>query len=1215
MYVKTLTLKGFKSFAHATTFQFEPGVTAVVGPNGSGKSNVVDALAWVMGEQGAKTLRGGKMEDVIFAGTAKKGPLGRAEVVLTIDNSDGALPIDYTEVTISRTLFRSGGSEYAINGRSCRLLDVQELLSDSGLGREMHVIVGQGQLDQVLRATPVERRGFIEEAAGILKHRRRKERTVRKLAAMEANLQRVNDLAGELRRQLKPLGAQAEVARSAQQIQAEVRDAESRLLAAEIVAIDEDLAALGRSHGDTTDQQQRLRARVDELKAALAELERTTVSDELERARDVVRRLETQAERFRSLQSLTGQRVALLSSQPQAFDLDAPAKFAEAQAAQVAARELTEQAHEQSATLDAARALTLQRFEALQAVDAQIAEQSALISRHELRRTELANAVDLAVGRIETAAAQLTRSQQAITEATERRDARAQALAEAQRSAGEGGDNDAAATLDAAYSEAAAALDALDRELAELRDHHAKARSEAQSQRARAQALGMALDTRDGSAALLAEDAAGVQGLVADALSVAPGHEAAVAAALGALAEAVVVDTLPHGLDALGTARTNGLGQVTAVVAQAAAPVAERVLDALPQGQRSHVQHALEVVTGPSGMLALLATTVIVDSQGDVAAVVAALPSGWQAVTPDGDVVAAGVLRGGGELGSSRLQLLAERDEATTASAEAEQATEQLAEALEQMKQRRVQARATRDEALAALRAHDAQAAESAKRLSSLRAQAEAAQAELDRVTEQRAEAERSLAALEEEAASARRALAEFDDRPQPLSRDIDREPAALSLEEARAAELEARVAVETVRERAKAEQRRAETLQREAEQMKAQAQAQARAQAIRSIQLERAEHLQQLLPEVLRHISVSLDQARLIVAEADVRRRQQHARLGEVRAEISAAQNELGVLIERAHGLDLRENELQLRRSAAVERVEAELAVDIDVLVAEYGPHQPIPLTGDWADGAQIVNRDETGAPTEAPADGESVVATVAFDREQQRLRLVKAQRQLTRLGRVNPLALEEFAALEQRYTYMSEQLTDLQNTRRDLLAISAELDEKMQDIFTAAFEDTRRAFDEIFPVLFPGGRGALTLTEPDNPLETGIDVAIRPAGKKIDRLSLLSGGERSLAAVALLVAIFIARPSPFYIMDEVEAALDDANLGRLLSVFERLRADSQLIVITHQKRTMEIADALYGVSMRQDGVSAVVGQRLEREENSDAGQQTPASHDDGSH
>ncbi len=235
MYLKSLTLKGFKSFAQPTTFAFEPGVTCIVGPNGSGKSNVVDALAWVMGEQGAKTLRGGKMEDVIFAGTATRGPLGRAEVSLTIDNADGALPIEYSEVTISRTLFRNGTSEYAINGETCRLLDVQELLSDSGLGREMHVIVGQGQLDAVLHASPEDRRGFIEEAAGILKHRRRKEKTLRKLDAMQANLTRLSDLAGEIRRQLKPLGRQAEVAREAATIAAVVRDARARLLADEVV--------------------------------------------------------------------------------------------------------------------------------------------------------------------------------------------------------------------------------------------------------------------------------------------------------------------------------------------------------------------------------------------------------------------------------------------------------------------------------------------------------------------------------------------------------------------------------------------------------------------------------------------------------------------------------------------------------------------------------------------------------------------------------------------------------------------------------------------------------------------------------------------------------------------------------------------------------------------------------------------------------------------
>src|SRR6187399_3780613 len=237
VYLKSLTLKGFKSFASSTTLQLEPGITCVVGPNGSGKSNVVDALAWVMGEQGAKSLRGGKMEDVIFAGTSGRPPLGRAEVLLTIDNSDGALPIEYAEVTISRTMFRSGGSEYAINGTSCRLLDIQELLSDSGLGREMHVIVGQGRLDSVLQASPEERRGFIEEAAGILKHRRRKEKTLRKLDAMEANLTRLSDLAGELRRQLRPLGRQAEIAREAATIAAVVRDARARLLADELAGL------------------------------------------------------------------------------------------------------------------------------------------------------------------------------------------------------------------------------------------------------------------------------------------------------------------------------------------------------------------------------------------------------------------------------------------------------------------------------------------------------------------------------------------------------------------------------------------------------------------------------------------------------------------------------------------------------------------------------------------------------------------------------------------------------------------------------------------------------------------------------------------------------------------------------------------------------------------------------------------------------------------
>ena len=264
MYLKTLTLRGFKSFASATTLRFEPGITCVVGPNGSGKSNVVDAFSWVMGEQGVKSLRGGKMEDVVFAGTASRPPLGRAEVTLTIDNSDGALPIEYAEVTISRLLFRSGQSEYSINGDHCRLLDVQELLSDSGLGREMHVIVGQGQLDQVLHAGPEARRALIEEAAGVLKHRRRKEKALRKLEAMQANLTRLVDLTAELKRRLKPLGRQAAIARRAAVIQADLRDARLRLLA------DDYVTASTRLQRDQTDEAAAL-ARRAELERVLAQ--------------------------------------------------------------------------------------------------------------------------------------------------------------------------------------------------------------------------------------------------------------------------------------------------------------------------------------------------------------------------------------------------------------------------------------------------------------------------------------------------------------------------------------------------------------------------------------------------------------------------------------------------------------------------------------------------------------------------------------------------------------------------------------------------------------------------------------------------------------------------------------------------------------------------------------------------------------------------------
>ncbi|NBR78193.1 MAG: chromosome segregation protein SMC, partial [Microbacteriaceae bacterium] len=400
----------------------EKGVTAVVGPNGSGKSNVVDALAWVMGEQGAKTLRGGKMEDVIFAGTATKGPLGRAEVSLTIDNSDGALPIDYSEVTISRTLFRNGGSEYAINGEPCRLLDVQELLSDTGLGREMHVIVGQGMLDGILRATPEERRGYIEEAAGILKHRRRKEKTERKLEAMQANLTRLNDLAGEVRRQLKPLSQQAETARQAQGIASVVRDAKARLMAADVVDLLRGLDETSQSEADRKAERNILQQQLDQNTARLTELETQQMSPEVEQARSLAFEFDTITERFRGMLAIANQKVALLGSQAElsGSQIDPAAIEAEANAADSAVVELTVAVETLRGALRDSETYKDEARAALEEFDNQSALRNAEIAAFDNELNRLTSQVTLAQAKVTSVREELARHDEALAEAVSR---------------------------------------------------------------------------------------------------------------------------------------------------------------------------------------------------------------------------------------------------------------------------------------------------------------------------------------------------------------------------------------------------------------------------------------------------------------------------------------------------------------------------------------------------------------------------------------------------------------------------------------------------------------------------------------------------------------------------------------------------------------------------------------------------------------------------
>jgi chromosome segregation protein len=1172
LYLKSLTLKGFKSFATSTTFAFEQGVTCVVGPNGSGKSNVVDALAWVMGEQGAKTLRGGKMEDVIFAGTATRGPLGRAEVLLTIDNTDGALPIDYTEVTISRTLFRNGGSEYAINGENCRLLDVQELLSDSGLGREMHVIVGQGQLDAVLHASADERRGFIEEAAGILKHRRRKEKTLRKLEAMQANLTRLSDLAGEIRRQLKPLGQQAEIAREAQTIAAIVRDARARLLADDVAQLRTAITQFGRSENERKSERIVLQEQLDQARLRVGRIEQAMVGDAVDHARQTAFALEQVQDHLRGLYTLANQKLALLGSASEASGDGTTISDSMVADARAEAERLRGDVTVAEVAVGAAAGATATAKASLDSLDEEISAQSALVSRHDLEVARLAGQIDVAQSRLAATQGELVRQQAALAESEHRRDAtRVEFVAlEAEAAVSNSGDE----KLDVIYEEAESQVSGLQSSIETMRDELHSLERERDALAARTSALSMAVDQKDGSASIVGTP--GIRGLVAEHVRVTPGYEAAIAAALGTLADAVLADDLDAALSALGRARESDAGRVEIVVADAGSPAA---LGALPAG----VSAAADFVSAPAGVLGILSRVVIVEDLDAARSSWGALRAigGLTAITRSGDVLTDYVLRGGTGAKRSRLELVAERDTAAERLSVVSTTIERARFALAEKRGALEVAQAHAATALANLREFDAALAAHSERLGRLRIQLEASQAEWERLSIAVQRAAETARMAEGDVDRARVERDEYASTPRPILDVSSRDAMVAELDAARAAELQQRIQLETARERVRAESARADGLARQLVAERAAADERARRAVLRQRQVVAATSVVESLPAVLDSVDRSVTQARVALAAREAERSSQNEELVALRVSESSLRERLDIVGDDVHGLEMQLYEKKLQLSTLLERAGEELGLVEDVLVAEYGPHVPVPA-------------DEELTHTAAPEPVDEPRPSRPYIRAEQEARLGVADRKLAQLGRVNPLALEEFAALEQRHKFLTEQLTDLTNTRRDLLTIIEEIDEKMQDIFASAFEDTRAAFNQVFPVLFPGGTGSIHLTDPENMLTTGIEVTVKPAGKKIERLSLLSGGERSLAAVALLIAIFKARPSPFYIMDEVEAALDDANLGRLLTIFEDLRQTSQLIVITHQKRTMEIADALYGVSMRADGISAVVGQRV---------------------
>ncbi|MFF5574909.1 chromosome segregation protein SMC [Streptomyces luteogriseus] len=1191
MHLKALTLRGFKSFASATTLRFEPGITCVVGPNGSGKSNVVDALSWVMGEQGAKSLRGGKMEDVIFAGTTGRPPLGRAEVSLTIDNSDGALPIEYAEVTITRIMFRNGGSEYQINGDTCRLLDIQDLLSDSGIGREMHVIVGQGQLDSVLHADPMGRRAFIEEAAGVLKHRKRKEKALRKLDAMQANLARVQDLTDELRRQLKPLGRQAAVARRAAVIQADLRDARLRLLADDLVRLRE---ALKAEVADEAALKERKESAEQELRRAqqreaLLEDEVRQLTPRLQRAQQTWYELSQLAERVRGTISLADARVKSATSAPPEERRGRDPEDMEREAARI-----REQEAELEAALEAAE-------RALEDTVAHRAELERALTQEERRLKDVARAiadrreglarlsgqVNAARSRAASAQAEIERLAAARDEAQERAVA-AQEEYEALKAEVDGldaGDADLAEQHEVAKQQLADAEAAL----TDAREAATAAERKRAATQARHEALALGLRRKDGTGTLLAakDRLSGLLGPAAELLTVTPGHEVAVAAAFGAAADAIAVTTPASAADAIRLLRKQDGGRATLLLAGEDAPRGAGNGATSPNAAAAagHIS-AADLVRGPSDLMPavrrLLDGIVVVSTLEDAEDLVYSHPH-LTAVTAEGDLLGAHFAHGGSAGAPSLLEVQASVDEAATELEELAVRCEALTETQHAAVERRKECAALVEELGERRRSADREKSAVAQQLGRLAGQARGAAGEAERSAAAAARAQEALDRALEEAEELAERLAVAEEMPIEEEPDTSaRDRLAADGANARQTEMEARLQVRTHEERVKGLAGRADSLDRAA---RAEREARARAEQRRARlrhEAAVAEAVGSGARQLLAHVEVSLaraDQERSAAEAAKARREQELAR---ARTEGRDLKAELDKLTDSVHRGEVLGAEKRLRIEQLETKALEELGVEPAGLVAEYGPHQLVPPSPP-AEGEELPEDPEH--PRNLPRP---------YLRAEQEKRLKAAERAYQQLGKVNPLALEEFAALEERHQFLSEQLEDLKKTRADLLQVVKEVDERVEQVFTEAFRDTAREFEGVFSRLFPGGEGRLVLTDPDNMLTTGVDVEARPPGKKVKRLSLLSGGERSLTAVAMLVSIFKARPSPFYVMDEVEAALDDTNLQRLIRIMQELQEASQLIVITHQKRTMEVADALYGVSMQGDGVSKVISQRL---------------------
>ena len=1154
MFLKTLTLKGFKSFAETTALELEPGVTVVVGPNGSGKSNVVDAIGWVLGAQSPSAVRSQKMDDVIFAGTAKRPALGRAEVALTIDNSAGLLPIEFTEVTITRTLFRTGDSEYAINGMPCRLLDIQDLLSDTGVGRQQHVIVSQGQIDAVLNARPEERRLIIEEAAGILKYRKRKEKAERRLAATEGNLTRLGDLLREVRRQLRPLERQADAARRHGDLVAELRALHLFLAGRELTTLRRRLSDSGAVRAELATEDNLLRHALADLDAGVIAAETQLGHTGGDDVGDALVRFESLREKARGLVAVLTERRRGIDRERGAFVDQAVIATLEAEATRLAS---------ELADADAEADALMPRQGELAESEAALADARAAFER------DWADGVPAPTGRAAEGRGELAalrsgveRGEEELVRAQTRLATRQEKLARLDAEAGRlRAEAEAAETAEGPLVERLAAAEqqrsSAEQRVAEAEAGLRAADGDRHAWTARAEALSLALDqarSRAGAERLASVE--GVVGTLLDLVEIDAGWEPAVEAAAGEALAAVVVDGVDAARAAIAALHADADDAIGGAVLALGAHRSNHRAPAVGEPVRTHVRAARADVEAL--LDALLGGAVAVDG-GWSAAVDAALAH------PDAVVVT----RAGGRFGVSGWRVGTASTGATGAALEeARQRADGAAAAARHAESRLHGARSLLDEArqgeaalarqldehdgrLTAatdgLRRVEADRRDAATETEALRSHAGELGGRLGREQARVSELDVTLPLLEaEEADTAERSRAMVDAKAHLEER-------AASVGSLRA-DLEVRAAGLADR-RQFLRSRLGEVDARLDGSMEARREAEVRRVELDAKQTA-VDQLTALVSDRLATVEAELGQLRERRRRQSEAQRAAAARLDDLRRQRVEVERRLEETREKERRAELDEAEVRLRLEAAVEGLRRDLDVEPEVAMAADAPEM-----------------DEGATPT---------------------ARARELERELRLMGPINPLALDEHDALRERHTFLQEQLDDVKGSRRDLAKVIRAIDGEIVDVFAGAYADVSQNFESLFQTLFPGGQGRLRLTTPDDLLETGIEVEAKPSGKNVRKLSLLSGGERSLTALAFLFAVFRSRPSPFYVMDEVEAALDDVNLHRFLDLVHEFRQEAQLLIVSHQKRTMEAADVLYGVTMEPGGSSRVVSEKV---------------------